>query len=37
MVTKPNGLDVTTLKWKYRRDVIMITTKDGTLMNELNV
>lgn len=37
MVAKQNGLGVTVLKWKDRRDVFMITTKHGNSMNEIQM
>jgi len=37
MISKQNGLGVTVLKWKDRRDVLMISTKHGNSMNEVQM
>jgi len=37
MIAKQNGLGVTVLKWKDRRDVLMISTKHGNSMNEVQM
>lgn len=37
MIAKQNGLGVTVLKWKDRRDVLMISTKHSNSMNKIQM